>query len=226
MRMFGKRLSALLLVMAITTLGIAMLPQGSDASARERQRPFTSEQRGSEWQTFRGRFLRERSHTDPQPSAVTPTPTATAPDPEQAQESTSTQTGAATLEAMEVEVFNLINSHRQQNGLPALANNSTLNVSSHNHSLDMAQEGYFSHTNLEGLSPFDRMEAAGYSCGTMGENIAAGQTTAQQVFEAWKNSPGHNANMLNSHYTVVGIGLVNVPDSSYGYYWTNNFGGC
>jgi uncharacterized protein YkwD len=138
----------------------------------------------------------------------------------------STYTGTTGLESMEIQVLNLINNHRRQNGLPALANNSRLNVSSHNHSLDMARRGYFSHTSLDGRSPFDRMRAAGYRCSTMGENIAAGQRTAQQVFDAWKRSAGHNRNMLNRNYKSVGIGLVQMPGSKYGSYWTTNFGGC
>lgn len=140
--------------------------------------------------------------------------------------SASSYTGTTGIETMEAQVLTLINTHREQNGLPALANNSRLNVSSHNHSLDMARRGYFSHTSLDGRSPFDRMRAAGYNCGTMGENIAAGQRSAQQVFDAWKKSAGHNKNMLNRSYKSVGIGLVHMPGSKYGYYWTTNFGGC
>ena len=138
----------------------------------------------------------------------------------------STYTGTAGIETMEAQVLNLINNHRKQNGLPVLKAHSKLNVAAHNHSLDMAKRGYFSHTNLSGKSPFDRMRAAGYSCGTMGENIAAGQRTAQQVFDGWKKSAGHNKNMLNRNYKSIGIGLVHMPGSKYGYYWTTNFGGC
>ena len=140
--------------------------------------------------------------------------------------SAATYTGSTGIETMERQVLTLINNHRKQHGLPALANNSKLNVAAHRHSLDMAQRGYFSHTNRSGKSPFDRMRAAGYVCGTMGENIAAGQRTAQQVFDAWKKSAGHNKNMLNRNYKSIGIGLVQMPGSKYGYYWTTDFGGC
>jgi len=68
------------------------------------------------------------------------------------------------------------------------------------------------------------MRLCGYSYNTvMGENIAAGYATAQAVFTGWKNSPGHNANMLNGSYRVIGIGLV--TGGSYGEYWTTDFGG-
>jgi uncharacterized protein YkwD len=59
----------------------------------------------------------------------------------------------------------------------------------------------------------------------MGENIAAGFSTAQDVFNAWKNSPGHNANMLDPSFKAIGIGLATVSGSSYTYYWTTDFGG-
>lgn len=241
MHIFGKRLSALLLVTAIALLSVAALPQNVEAGARERQGPFTAERGGLDWESFWERFVEIRTSRgehesrpdapDSEPSRETTPdadPTPTAPPDQQtppAGESTSSSP-AASLDAVEAEVLDLINAHRQENGLAPLANASTLNISSHNHSQDMAENGYFSHTSLDGSSPFDRMRDAGYSCGTMGENIAAGQTSAQQVFEGWMNSPGHNANMLNPNFEAVGIGLVSAPDSPYGYYWTTNFGGC
>lgn len=138
----------------------------------------------------------------------------------------SSYTGTTGMETMETQVVNLINNHRKANGLPALKVNSKLNVAAHNHSLDMAQRGYFSHTSQDGRSPWTRIKNAGYSCSTMGENIAAGQRTAQQVFDAWKKSSGHNKNMLNRNFKSIGIGLVYMPGSKYGYYWTTDFGGC
>ncbi len=201
-----KRLSTLLLLLVITLLSVSMLPQAASARTQDRQ--------PSHGHGDAQRIVIRRS------PATTPTQTPSTPT------ATTSQEGADTLEAVEVEVLNLINAHREQNGLPALKNQSALNVSSHNHSLDMATHGYFSHTSLDGKSPFDRMREAGYSCGTMGENIAAGQRSAQQAFDGWKNSPGHNANMLNERYASVGIGVVYLPGSQYGYYWTTNFGGC
>ena len=223
MHVFGKRLATLSLMITILVSASVMLPNVTDAQTHVRRQTSASEQRASDWWAYWEQLFEERRFDRPDSAPAAPT---SAPEPTSAQETTPAEAGAATLEAMEVEVLNLINAYRQQNGLQPLANNSTLNVSSHNHSQDMAQRGYFSHTTPEGLSPFDRMAAAGYSCGTMGENLAAGQRTAQQAFEGWQDSPGHNANMLNANYAVIGIGVVYVPDSPYGYYWTTNFGGC
>jgi uncharacterized protein YkwD len=100
----------------------------------------------------------------------------------------------------------------------------------------MGQRGYFSHDTPKpypagqtGPAFTDRMRAAGY-CGysAAGENIASGQQTAQAVFNAWKNSDGHNANMLSANFTQIGIGHVVVGGRTY---WTTDFakpsgGGC
>jgi uncharacterized protein YkwD len=59
----------------------------------------------------------------------------------------------------------------------------------------------------------------------MGENIAAGYSTASDIFTAWKNSPDHNANMLSSNYVAMGISRVYIAGSPYGWYWANDFGG-
>ena len=70
------------------------------------------------------------------------------------------------------------------------------------------------------------MEASGYGYNTYrGENIAAGQATAAEVLAAWKASPGHAANMLSPDFTVLGVSLVQVSGSPYGWYWTTDFGG-
>jgi uncharacterized protein YkwD len=142
-------------------------------------------------------------------------------------------TEAACLNTQEAEFLRLINSYRASKGLPALKASKALNVASFHHSKDMAVRKYFSHTTKSpllsgqsGSSPWARMADAGYGYSTYkGENIAAGQTTAQAVFNAWKNSSGHNANMLNPNFKVIGIGMAVVSGSPYGTYWTTDFGG-
>ena len=78
--------------------------------------------------------------------------------------------------------------------------------------------GYFSHTSPTYGSPFDMMKNYGILYKAAGENIAQGQTSAQQVMNAWMNSSGHRANILNSTYTHIGVGYV-----SDGHYWTQMF---
>jgi len=122
----------------------------------------------------------------------------------------------------------LINQYRQDNGVAPLKISSALTTAAQLHSEDMAAHNYFSHDSLDGRTPIDRMRAAGYNYNTYyGENIAAGTSlyTAQSVFNAWKSSPGHNANMLNPDFVVIGIGIAYNESSQYKYYWTTDFGG-
>ena len=129
-------------------------------------------------------------------------------------------------EQEEAVFLQLINEYREQNGLPVLAINSYLQTASQWLSEDMANKNYFSHTDSLGRDAFQRMADFGYDLSTFkGENIAAGYATAASVMEGWKNSPGHNANMLNSNYRVIGIGLAYEESSNYGWYWTTDFGG-
>lgn len=94
------------------------------------------------------------------------------------------------------------------------------------HSQDMADEGFFSHDSLDGRDFMDRILATGYSGqGPWGENIAAGQTSAQEVVDGWMDSPGHCENIMTAEFGVLGVGLYQSESSEYRLYWTQNFGG-
>lgn len=105
-----------------------------------------------------------------------------------------------------------------------LAMHPLLTLAARKHSKDMATKNYFAHDNLEGKSPFDRMKAEGYKGSTMGENIAAGNSTAAKTVEQWMNSDGHCANIMNPKYTQLGVGYFYTSTSKYKHYWTQNFG--
>ena len=129
---------------------------------------------------------------------------------------------AAALDGEENAFLGLINQYRAANGLGELS----LNDASRWMSADMGANNYFSHTDSLGRDPFTRMAAFGYTYNTWkGENLAAGVDSAQAAFNLWKDSPGHNANMLNGNFHVIGIGRVYTPGSGYGWYWTTDFGG-
>ncbi len=125
--------------------------------------------------------------------------------------------------SFELQVLDLINEERTSRGLSALKYSEELSKVARAHSADMANRGYFSHNTPEGLTPFNRIKNAGISYKTAGENIAAGQKTPEAVVEAWMNSDGHRANILNASYTETGIGLK--YGGSYGIYWTQLFKG-
>ena len=82
----------------------------------------------------------------------------------------------------------------------------------------MHDKGYFSHTSPTYGSPFDMIKNFGISYRTAGENIARGQRTPLEVMDAWMNSAGHRANILNASFTQIGVGYV-----SDGNYWTQMF---
>ncbi|MFV9506489.1 MAG: CAP domain-containing protein, partial [Oscillochloridaceae bacterium umkhey_bin13] len=93
------------------------------------------------------------------------------------------------------------------------------------HSQDMAQRGYFSHFSPEGRDPSDRVDATGYQWQMVGENIASGYRTPQEVVAGWMDSPGHRANILRCEFTEIGIGYFERPDdpSRMRTYWTQVF---
>jgi uncharacterized YkwD family protein/spore coat assembly protein SafA len=120
--------------------------------------------------------------------------------------------------SVEQEVIQLVNQERAKNGLPSLKYDWELARVAEHKSLDMRSLGYFSHNSPTYGSPFDMMKSYGIHYRAAGENIAQGQTSAQQVMNAWMNSSGHRANILNSSYTHIGVGYV-----SDGHYWTQMF---
>jgi hypothetical protein len=137
---------------------------------------------------------------------------------------------AATYDTEELAFLQLINQYRQGQGLSKLVLSDAISDATDKHSSDMGKYGFFDHGSLRsdffpvGATPWDRMRLSGYDYYTnLGENIAAGQSTAQAVFNAWKASPTHDANMVNPSYRVIGIGLV--TGGPYSYYWTTDFGG-
>jgi uncharacterized protein YkwD len=106
-----------------------------------------------------------------------------------------------------------------------LTMNEQLRTAARAHSLDMGTRNYFNHNTPEGRTPFQRTAAAGYSGSPQGENIAAGNATAEATMTQWMNSPGHCTNIMNPQYRVLGVGYARVAGSRYTHYWTQNFGG-
>lgn len=124
----------------------------------------------------------------------------------------------STVSAYEQEVIRLVNVQRAQNGLKPLAENWELSRVARYKSQDMVDNHYFSHTSPTYGSPFQMMRAFGLSYRSAGENIAYGQRTPRAVVDAWMNSSGHRANILNASFTQIGVGYV-----ASGHYWTQMF---
>ena len=104
--------------------------------------------------------------------------------------------------------------------------NEVARVAARLHSLDMAEQNFFEHDNLEGLDPFERMENAGYQgADPWGENIQAGSGTGADAVASLMTSPGHCRNIMDPEYGVIGLGYAYSDTSDYGHYWTQCFGG-
>ncbi|NBM15206.1 CAP domain-containing protein [Streptomyces sp. GC420] len=127
-------------------------------------------------------------------------------------------TGGAT--EAEAAVLALVNQERAKAGCSAVRMDSGLADLAGDFSEDMAQRGFFEHTDPDGDTPWARAEQAGIA-NLGGENIARGQTDAEAVMDAWMNSSGHRANILNCDYTTLGVG---VHFAEGGPWWTQDFG--
>ncbi len=131
---------------------------------------------------------------------------------------------SGTMTAAADQVLSLVNQQRAQAGCQPLTGDSKLTELASNYSAEMAARGFFDHTDPDGKSPWDRASALGIS-NLGGENIAEGQPDAQAVMDAWMNSPGHRANILNCDYRTIGIGVHYATGSqSGGPWWTQDFG--
>lgn len=126
--------------------------------------------------------------------------------------------------SVENEVAELVNLEREIENLHPLVWDDALGAAASDHSADMAQQNYFSHTSLDGRLFYQRITAAGYAYSTCGENIAAGYSTPEAVMSGWMNSPGHRANILNTAFCDIGVGYAFGSASTYRHYWTQDFG--
>ena len=130
---------------------------------------------------------------------------------------TNCSTNTAGLDASEQQLFTLINAFRTANGVAPLKLSPNLSQAAAWMSEDQSSHGSFSHTDSLGRSPFTRVQDCGYGSSGAGENLAL-TSSAQSAFTLWQNSTaGHRENMLNSRWTVMGLGHA-------GNIWTADFG--
>jgi uncharacterized protein YkwD len=147
------------------------------------------------------------------PSTAPPTnPPTTAPPP--------TSPPAPPPASATEQVVALVNQARAAAGCGPVSVNGALTAAAQAHSDDMGVNDYFSHTSQDGRTFDQRIRAAGYSGGYVGENIARGQRSAQAVHDAWMASSGHRRNILDCGFTAIGVGLHAAT-----WTWTQDFGG-
>lgn len=114
------------------------------------------------------------------------------------------------------EVVSLVNNERSHHGCDPVEVDTRLTAAAQEHSEDMNSRNYMSHHSPEGEGPGERAERHGYHAWGA-ENVAKGQTSPEQVMNAWMNSPGHRRNILNCGLESIGVGEA-------GYAWTQKFG--
>ena len=117
------------------------------------------------------------------------------------------------------QVIVLVNQERGKQGLPALRENAQLMDSASVRSQELVTK--FAHERPNGEQGYQLAFRAGFN--TVGENIAYGYLSAEQVMEGWMNSPGHRANILNTGFSEIGVGCYRGSDGRL--YWTQLFGG-
>lgn len=122
------------------------------------------------------------------------------------------------VQEFEDEVVRLVNEIRVKNGLNKLTADWELSRVARYKSRDMSENRYFSHNSPIYGTPFQMIKNFGISYRAAAENIAKGQSTPQAVVNAWMNSSGHRANILNANYNKIGVGYE--PN---GKYWTQMF---
>jgi uncharacterized protein YkwD len=104
---------------------------------------------------------------------------------------------------------------------PALTASAALQRAARAHAEDMARRGVMEHAGGDGSTPAERATRAGYSWQAVGENIASGQSTPEQVVAEWLGSPRHCANIMDAEYSEMGVAFA---ASAHGLYWAQVFG--
>lgn len=120
------------------------------------------------------------------------------------------------------QVVDMVNAERQKAGLQPLRVSPVLEGAAQSYSHVQAQQGTINHTGPDGSNAGQRLTRAGYEWQRYGENLAAGQRSAAEVMQAWMNSEGHRANIMNPDFREIGIGFTHLDQDPAQFmdYWT------
>ena len=168
-----------------------------------------------------GQQIQQPKYNPPQKQPAPQTPAQPAPTQPAPQTPAQPAVPSQTVDSEVKQVLDLVNAERAKAGLSPLKLNAELSRMATIKAQDMRDDHYFDHNSPTYGSPFDMVSAFGIKYSYAGENIAAGQKTPAEVMNAWMNSPGHRANILNKNYTEIGIGVA--KGGSYGTYWVQSF---
>lgn len=173
-----------------------------------------------------------------QPSQAMPTPTPPAPavarsvSPKPTADGLAPSAGGSALPpAMASQALKLVNDVRARGThcgdelfgpAPPMTLSGTLDDVALGHASDMAVKNYFEHVDPAGHSPADRVRASGYQEKLVGENIAYGPKSVEEVVQGWLDSPGHCENIMDPRFAQMGIALA-PGHAKPGLYWVQVF---
>ena len=123
----------------------------------------------------------------------------------------------------EADLLRMINAERRSQGVPGLTSDPKLDLAAQSHSRDMGCRHFFSHTNLEGQSIYDRIKTQGYVYSSAAEVIFAGSgdlDSPRGAFNAWLENSEYKAHLLDPAFTQVGLGAVHNPAGVFSGYFT------
>jgi uncharacterized protein YkwD len=134
----------------------------------------------------------------------------------------SGQHSISTLDSLNVGVLTQLNLVRSQHHLAPLKLNDGLAAAAHQHSNEMATDGYFAHTSADGTVFWKRLlqyYPQGPGSWSVGENLlwTSGTVDAQQALALWMASPDHRANILNPNWRDIGVSSVSAPAATGAY---------
>ena len=159
------------------------------------------------------------------PAATTAAPTLTRAS---ATRPTAPLAANSTLANRALELINQVRSKGTHCGdelfgpAPPVSLSGTLDTVASGHAIDMAEKNYFEHVDPAGHSPADRVRAVGYQEKLVGENIAYGPKSVDEVVQGWLDSPGHCENIMDPRFAEMGIALA-PGRAKHGLYWVQVF---
>jgi uncharacterized protein YkwD len=222
----GVGVVALLVVGAAAFGGSLLLSHSSPSSSSVAGAASSEDPGGSVGDAAAGLPGGTPSATEAAAPSATPGKPSSAPPTKGAQTTPPAKpktTGAAVSgnTAYEAQVLTIVNTERAKAGCKPLAYNAKLTTAARKHSADMAARNYFSHDTPDGVAFATRITNEGYKWSGAAENIAKGQRTPADVMNAWMNSSGHRANILNCGLKDLGVGLAYQGKTPI---WTQDFG--
>lgn len=120
------------------------------------------------------------------------------------------------------EVLNLVNVERAKYGLtPLVMGDANLTAAAQKRAEEIATVN--SHTRPDGSKCFTVLKEYGVTAAPTGENAAWGSVSPQEVVDAWMQSEGHRANILNPEARAMGVGYYYNSSSTWGHQWIQIF---